>query len=287
METNRLLRTLIYLFAGLIVLFVLLIGVNYLGSLAGRGDDLRRGAEEASRSAAARAAAALAAARQSGGARASLVPGYRQGLSTASVKAEGAINLVKEKDFGGVAEKPKSMMEVLDELSGGDKSKPQPIALKARDLDKKIRVEGDPGKEPSLKGAAMPELGRGPGQEGVTLLSAPVDYKLFRSSETWTAFTARRKCRAETEASSGFRPAVSAFAAPDFSRDAVVVLVSMSDLPNGIFKIVKAEKAGREIVVSYRVDPLAMSAGAPTPQHDFYSGAVIPAGLKVRLAQVP
>ncbi len=287
METNRLLRMLIYLFSGLIVLFLLLMAVNYIGSMAGRGEDLRRGAEEASKSASARADAALAAAAQSGGARASLVPGYRQGLSTASVRAEGAINLVKENDFDGVAEKPKSMMEVLDELSGGDKSKPQPVKLKDRDLDKKIKVEGDPGKEPRVKGVAMPELGRGPGQEGVTLLSAPVDYKLFRSSETWTAFTAKRKCRAESGASAGFRPSVSSFAAPDFSRDSVVVLVSVSDLPSGIFKIVKAEKAGREIVVSYRVDPLAMSAGSPTPQHDVYSGTVIPAGLKVRLAQVP
>lgn len=287
METTRLLRTLIFIFSGLIVVFLLLMALNYFGSLAGEGAPWREKAASEEQSASERADAALAAAKASGGARASLVPGYRQGLSTASVRADGAINLVKDSSFGGVAEAPKSMMEVLNELSGGDKSKPQPIALKDKDLDKKITVGGDPGKEPRVAGAAMPELGRRPGQEGVTLLTAPVDYKLFRSSETWAAFSASRKCRAEPEASASFKPAVSSFSAPDFSRDAVVVLVSVSDLPNGIFRIVKAEKAGKEIVISYRVDPLAMSASAETPQHDLYSGAVVPRGLKVRLSQVP
>ncbi|MCM2266434.1 MAG: hypothetical protein NDI60_01520 [Elusimicrobiales bacterium] len=284
---TRLLRTLIYLFSGLIVVFSLLMLVNFFGSLAGRRLDLP--GQEGPKAASAEAAAqeALAAARQGASPRASMIPSYRQGLSTAAVKTEGAIMLVKEKAFGGVVEEPKGMMEMLGELSGGDKNKPAPVSLKESDLGKKVSIGLDPGKEPSLAGSSMPELGRRPGQEGVTLLKAPVDYKLFKSSETWAAFTASRKCSANPEAAAGLKPVPSSFAAPDFSRDLVVVLVSVSELPNGIFKIVKVEKAAREVVISYRVDPLAMAAGAENSQHDFYSGAVIPGGLKVRLSQVP
>ncbi len=286
---TRLVRTLIYIFTGLIAVFTLLILLNYAGSFMGRPSEMpgQEEKEEEPGSAEAAARAALAAAQQGGGARASMVPGYRQGLSTSSVRSEGAISLVKDSNFAGVAEKPKGMMETLEELSGGNRRKPAPIALKDSDLDKKISVPGDPGKEPRLAGQAMPELGRRPGQEGVTLLTAPVDFKVFKSSETWWAFTATRKCRSSAAAPSGFKPQPSSFSAPDFSRDSVVVLVSLSELPNGIFSIVKVEKAGKEAVISYRVDPMAMAAGAETDRHDFYTGAVVPAGLKVRLAQVP
>jgi hypothetical protein len=282
----RILRGLIYGFVGLIIVFALLMAVNYIGSFAGSrafmpGQEERPGAAEAA------AQEALAAARQGGMPRGSMLPVPRQGLSTSSVRADGGIMLVKEAQFSGVAEEPKGLMETLSEMSGGDKRKPAPVKLKDSDLDKKINIGGDPGKEPRVAGAAMPELGRRPGQEGVTLLSAPVDYKIFKSSNTWAAFTASRKCRAEPGAAAGLKPAPSSFASPDFSKDLVVVLVSLSDMPNGIFKIVKVEKAGKEVVVSYRVDPLAMAASAETDQHDFYSGAVIPGGLKVRLSQVP
>lgn len=285
---NKVLRVLIYIFSGLIAVFSLLMLVNFAGSLAGRRAELP-GQEGAGKppSAEALARQALESAKLGAGARGSMIPGYRQGLSSGAVKTEGAIMLVKDSSFGGVLEEPKGLMETLNELGGGDKRKPSPVALKDSDLDKKIDIGGDPGKEPKLAGQAMPELGRRPGQEGVTLLKAPVDYKLFKSSETWAAFSSSRKCRAETAASEGLKPAPSSFAAPNFAKDSVVVLVSLSDLPNGIFKIVKVEKAGKELVVSYRVDPLAMAAGAENDQHDFYSGAVIPAGLRVKLAQVP
>lgn len=284
----KLARTLIFLFSGLIVVFTLLILLNYAGSLLGGRAEMS-GQEETAQepeSAEAQAQAALAAAKQGVAPRASMVPGYRQGLSTDSVKTQGAISLVKDGNFSGVAERPKGMMEALEELGGGDRRKPSPIALKDSDLDKKIQPVGDPGKEPRLAGQAMPELGRRPGQEGVTLLKAPVDYKVFKSSETWWTFAATRKCRSTAEPAAGFKTPPSSFAAPDFSRDSVLVLISVSELPNGIFRIVKVEKAGKEAVVSYRVDPMAMAAG-PDDQHDFYSGAVVPAGLKVRLAQVP
>jgi len=280
---NKILRLFIYIFSGLIVIFSLLMVVNYLGSLAGSPG--RESAVKTAQGAEAQAQAALMAAKQGLIPTGSLIPSYRGGLSTAAVKTDGAIMLVKEKTFGGVAETPKDLMSLLGELGGGDKRKPAPIAMKDADLDKKITVGGLPDREPRLAASTMPEMGRQPGNEGVTLLSAPVDYKVFKSSETWWTFAASRKCRSASEAGSGLKPEPSSFASPDFSRDAVVVLVSVSELPNGIFKIVKVEKAGKELRLDYKVDPLAMAAGGD--QHDFYSAAVIPKNLPLKLRQVP
>jgi hypothetical protein len=179
------------------------------------------------------------------------------------------------------------MAEVLDELGGGSKHKPAPVALKDKDLDKAISIGGGEGLEQDLTASTMPELGRGPGQEGVTLLKAPVDFKVFKSSETWWAFANTHKCVSTVDAEAVARLKLSLLSGPDFPRNWVVVLVSVSDLPNGILKIVGVEKAGKTLLVSYRVDPLAMSAASIRDQHDFYSAAVIPAGLPVKLIQVP
>ncbi|HAT71299.1 MAG TPA: hypothetical protein DCS63_00605 [Elusimicrobia bacterium] len=284
---TKFLRTLIYIFSGLIVVFSLLMLVNYFGSLAGARLDLpgQEAAGKKEPGASALAQEALAAAQYGGVARGSMIPSYRPGLSTSAVKTDGAIMLVKEMSFDGVAEAPKDLMSVLSEMSGGDKSKPAPVAIKDSDLDKKITVEGVAGKEVRRPAASMPELGRQPGREGVTLLNAPVDYKIFKSSETWRAFTASRKCRPALAAGSGGTPAASPFASPDFSRYSVVVLVSVSELPNGIFKITGVERTGKELRLDYRVDPLAMAAGGD--QHDFYSAAVIPKGVPLKLRQVP
>jgi hypothetical protein len=288
---NKLLRLLIYIFSGFIVLCSLLMLVNYFGSLAGSRLDLPGQENPAKKALSAEALAqeALASAKAAAGiglGSGSIIPSFRVGLSSSAVKTDGAIMLVKEKSFDGVAEAPQDLMAVLSDLSGGDKRKPAPIAMKDADLNKKITVGGPVGKEARLTVSTMPELGRRPGQEGVTLLNAPVEFKVFKSSETWWAFTASRKCRAAAEAGAGLKPAPSSLAGPDFSRDAVVVLISVSELPNGIFKILKVEKAGKELLLDYRVDPLAMAAG-DDDQHDFYSAAVIPRNLPVKLRQVP
>ena len=283
-------RALVYAFSGLIVVFALLILVNYAGSLAGSRADQPGQDQPLGKLSGAEAMArqAVGAAKYGGGARGSMIPALRQGLSTAAVNSEGAIMVVKEKDFRGVAETPKDMMAVLNELGGGDKRKPAPIALKESDLDKKIKnLGGAPGKEPSLKASSMPEMGRGAGQEGVTLFTAPVEYKIFKSSETWWAFANSHKCRSTAETGAGTKPLPSPLSGPDFSRESVVVLVSVSDLPNGIFKIIRSEKTGKEFLVTYRIDPLAMAAGNETSQHDFYSAAVIPKLSSVKLNQVP
>lgn len=268
---NRLLRMLIWLFSGLIVVFLLLILVNYIGSLTGAPSAYSEEEEQKPASAAEMARQALNSARYGGPVpTSSMVPGYRKGLSTASVNTDGSISIVKEKEFGGVAEQPKDMMAVLNELSGG-KKKPDPIALKDSDLDKKISV-GRPDKEPGLRVSTMPELGRRPGQEGLTMLSAPVNYKIFKSSETWAAFTASRKVKT---------------ADFDFRAHNLLILVSLSDFPSGIFSVAAVEAGKKETVVRYRVDPLAMAAETPQARREAFAMAPVPKGPPVRLEQVP
>lgn len=272
----------------LIGLFTALMAINLIGSFVGSRYDTPEKTEAAKPPSAEELAnQALAAARRSGGGSASMQPYYKQKLSSAAVNSNGAIMLVKEKGFKEVAEKPKTMNEVLEELGGGDKKKPAPVALKYKDLDKKINIGGSERLEPKLGVSTMPELGRGPAQDGAALLQAPVDFKVFRSSDTWQAFAITHKCLSPASGTREANRTAVPIAAPDFAKEWIVVLVSLSDLPNGIFEIVKVAESGKELAVSYRVDPLALSAAASRDQHDFYSAAVIPAALPVKLTQVP
>lgn len=271
----KFLRTLLIASSALVAVFAFLILVNYLGSLSGSRADMP-GQEEGGGKLPVSdelAQQAMTAARYGGGPRASMIPSSRQGLSTAAVNSQGAIMMVRDKNFGGVAEPPKDMMSILSELGGGDKKKPAPIRLKESDLDGEIKsLGGGPDKEPRLKGAAMPEMGRGAGQEGVTLLSAPVDYKIFKSSETWWAFVNSRKLKPENR---------------DFSAYDLLILVSLSDFPSRIFNITGIERGKKETVVSYRVNPLAMASELAPGQTDSYPSAPVPKGVAIRLQQVP
>lgn len=279
----RAIRALIYMFSGLIVIFFLLMLVNFIGSFSGARLDAdgREISEEKPESAETAAQQAMAAARAGGVPRASMIPSSRQGLSTAAVTSDGAIQLVKEKDFDGVAEKPKDMMSMLSDMAGGDRRKPAPVRLSDADLDRKLRDLGASSPKHGVKVSSMPELGRGSALEGVTMLAAPVDYKVFKSSETWWAFANSHKYRQDA----GLEPVRSPLSAPEFANDSVVVLVSVSELPNGIFRIVRVDRVGRNVLLNYKVDPLAMAAGAGS--HDFYTAAVIPKDSAIKLTQVP
>ncbi len=272
---TKFLRLLIYLFSGLIVVFALLMLVNYLGSYAGSrivlpGQEAAGDKKEINPEAFARQA--IAAAKYGAGARNPVFPGGGANFSTGPVNSGGAIMLVKVKDFSGVAESPKGMMDLLNDMGGGGRNKKPVIALGEADLDKKISVPSAPEKGPRRGASPMPELGRSSGQEGVTLLSAPVDYKIFKSSETWWAFANSRKFRPEAQ---------------DFSSADLLILVSVSDFPSGIFKITGVETGKKETVVKYRVDPLAMGQDTPKEQREAYAAAPVPKKLPIRLQQVP
>ena len=194
-----------------------------------------------------------------------------QGISSASLRSEGAIMLVREKNFNGVAERPKSMMAALNEM-GSNKNKAT-IVLSDSDLNKKIAALAPPERLPRLNGAAMPEMGSDPGSEGGALISAPVDYKIFTSSEVWWSFANSRKLKPIDH---------------DFSSSDLLILISVSDFPSDIFKIAGVEKSRKETVIKYRVDPQAMSARKDEDDKETFAGADVPRkGPPIRLQQVP
>ncbi|MFA6435477.1 MAG: hypothetical protein WCW52_12370 [Elusimicrobiales bacterium] len=259
------LRT-IKLFLGLF-LGVLCVFLGFM--LAGRHET---GKPAARLSAGAQAARSLAEARAGAGENPP-VP-YRTGLTTGSVRSEGAIAMVKSGEFSGVAEEPQGMMEMLTDMSGSNKKKRPPVYLTDKDLEKKIMVDRAGLPEPSLSASVVPGLGQSAAGAagGKTMFTAPVDYKIFRDLETWKAFASTHQ---------GHYPPV------DFSREEMLILVSLSDLPSGIFKIEGLKKSAKETVVLYRVDPLAMASGNEAKEQNYYSAAAVPKAADIKLEQVP
>ncbi len=258
-------KLLIGFFPGLICLFAGLIALNYFDSKPAApafsaGADARR---------------ILAEAAAGANTREKVPPVYRTDLSTDSVRSQGAIMLVKNGEFGGVAEEPEDMMDKLTELSGSNKKKNPPIRFTEQDLDKTVVISRSNEPEPPLNSSAVPGMDDSTStlpMGKMNMISAPVDYQLFTSSESWRAFAISHK---------GHFPAV------DFSKERMLILVSMSDMPSGIFKITGLKKASRETLVLYRVDPLAMSTGNEGKEYEFYSAAPVPKGADIRLRQVP
>lgn len=262
--STRTIRFLIYFFLALIGIFFLLMVVNFIGSHTGKRSDAPVVREEGG------IAGLFYGMYKYDRTRNTKLPSARQGLSTASVRAEGAIMLVRDEKFSGVAEKPKTGMDALISLGGGGKKGPPAVSLREGAVLNKIAA---PGPGPQKAAAAMPELGGQGGQGGVTMITAPVDYKIFKSSAVWQAFAAPRHIRDTGH---------------DFSSADLLILFSVSDFPNGIFKVLGVERSGKETVVKYRVDPLAMAAGAAQELRETYASAPVPRkGPPVRLVQVP
>jgi hypothetical protein len=255
----RLVRHLVSFLFALLGLFLILMFANRLGSLFGTrapapekkaGDDLFYSRAKPA------------------GVPPGTLPVERRGL--AEVKAEGAIMIVKRPDFKEAAEKPKSLMASLNEMGGSKKKGPPAVPLKDSDLAKPLSVSAPPAL-PKLA-ADILEPGRGEAQEGATLFSAPVNYKLFATAELWKTFCEARRVKC---------------AAHDFSREDLLILVSVSEFPDGIFRIAGVDAEGGQTVVKYRVDPLAMSEEASPAARKAYASAGVPRGRPVKLKQVP
>lgn len=258
-------KLLIAFFAGLLALFIGLIALNYF--------DAKPEAPAFSAGAAAQHALAEAAFSADTREKAPIV--YRTDLATGSVRSHGAIMLIKNEEFGGVAEEPEDMMDKLTEMSGSNKKKNPPIRLTEQDLDKTVVISRTNEPEPPLNRSAVPGMGDSTStlrMGETTLITAPVDYQLFTSSDSWRAFAVSHKGH---------------FPAADFSKERMLILVSVSDMPSGIFKITGVKKAPRETFILYRVDPLAMSAGNEGKEYEFYSAAPVPKGTDIKLQQVP
>ncbi|MBI4655409.1 MAG: hypothetical protein HY746_01555 [Elusimicrobia bacterium] len=200
-------------------------------------------------------------------------PQYKPDESAEAGKVRGRIMIVGEKDFEGVEEPPKSMMEVLQEMADAKKKIP-PIYLSDSDVSKKISISRGNIKEPSLKASSMPAPGDSTDPvSGLAMIRSPVNYKIFKDSATWSAFADLHKVRVRKI---------------DFDREDALILVSMSDFPSGIFKIVKVEKKRSQLTVKYRVDPLAISVENPDKEQDFYASIAIPKNPSgIILEQVP
>lgn len=251
-------RRLILFFLALTGLFVLLMAVNYFGGRTWR----KAPPPETDKS-------QMYVSALKPPAPGDLLPAGRQGLSTHSVVSEGAIMLVRENDFRGVGEKPKSMIATLNEMSAKRKG-PPPVSLRESDLAGKML---SPAREPALRlaGAGMPGLGSA--AAATALIAAPVDYKVFKSSDVWQAFAAARRIAGVKH---------------DFSSADLLILVSLSDYPDGIFKITEVKRTPAATVVRYRVDPLAMADEAGEAARAVYAAAPVPRrGPPVKLEQVP
>ncbi|MCG2726342.1 MAG: hypothetical protein L6420_08870 [Elusimicrobia bacterium] len=194
--------------------------------------------------------------------------------TSAAVYSHGAISIVKDSNFEGVNEPPKSMMQKLQDMAKSKRDKFDPIALTEQDFKKKIFISTDVLKQ-SIKSSKVPGMGNDDLQADskITMIKAPVDYKLFTGAKTWEAFASSHK---------GDFPVI------DFTKKNAVILVSLSDFPSGIFKIADTIKTPKEIIIKYRVNPLIMAVNNEPDKHNYYTAAVISkSDLPIRLVQVP
>jgi len=181
----------------------------------------------------------------------------------------GAIRIVKENSFSQVAEKPKSPMETLMEMAGGKKDK-SPVRLNDSDLNKKINLYERMSDSESLKVANVPQLGEEP-KTRISKIYAPVTYKVFQNEKDWNEFVKFNKFR-------DFKP--------DFSNSNVIILVSNSDLPNGIFFIDSVKTEKNIASVYYRINPLEMASNNENKNQNHYSAANVPKGAQIKLIQI-
>jgi hypothetical protein len=262
---GKILRVIIYLFLGLIALSLILILVNVLGSRL--RPEPRPAARDNVADSYLQGHLTTPVIRQKLPPDPGTLPSGREGLSAA---AAGTMMVVRNKNFGGVAERPGNMIAELNKKEA-ERNKPAPISING--LSGAIVSPSAVNKEPGVPARAMPELGQEAGGGGVALVKVEVSYKLFRSSEVWRPFCESHKIKD---------------APVDFVSWDMLILVPGGGYPAGILSVAAVEKGAAETVVKYRVDPLAMSAGAEEGAPEKYAFAPVPKKYKkIRLLQVP
>jgi hypothetical protein len=188
----------------------------------------------------------------------------------AEVRSEGGIMIIRDRNFEGAAEKPKSMEQMLREMA--ESKKPAAVSLNDAQLDNmRIKPGGGP-YEGAVKKSAVPLPGGEMQEGGPGMISAPVDYKLFRDRNAWNAFRSSHK---------------GDFPESDFRTNFPLILVSVSELPSCIFKIAGVAPSRAAVNVYYRLDPLAMAADGSGNDYEIFSSTLVPAGFDVKLVQVP
>ncbi|GAB4029392.1 MAG: hypothetical protein Fur0012_03690 [Elusimicrobiota bacterium] len=179
-----------------------------------------------------------------------------------------SIKLIKDKNFSEVAEKPKSPMQRLIEMAQGKDR--NPIYLSEQDLNKKINLYDRVSSEEKLRPSEVPPPGEEP-KTRISRISAPVTYKVFHDENSWKEFLKDHKVR-------GIKA--------DFSKNDVLILVSNSDLPNGIFLVDSFKSEKGIATVYYRVNPLEMSSSSESKAQNHYSAINIPKRSEVKLEQI-
>ncbi|MBP7795180.1 MAG: hypothetical protein KA059_00165 [Elusimicrobiales bacterium] len=181
-----------------------------------------------------------------------------------------SIKIVKNDGFGGVSEKPVDPFTQLAEMAK-EKNKVY-VNLKESDLDKKINLYADMKTEKKLKKVVVPEMGKEP--SSITPIDVPCDYKIFQSSSGWKSFTEHNRIREK-------------ISDINFNKEQVVILISKSDIAQGVFKIDSVSIKNNTATISYRVNVFEISDDNPDAKRDFYTAAKIPKNIKnIELKQI-
>jgi len=171
-------------------------------------------------------------------------------------------------DFKGVGEKPKNPMQILNDMAAPEKPF---VSFSKSDYDGKIMISSESAQPKLDRSEGVPEPGLPLERSRITKISAPLDYKIYRDAKVWKAFADANGIKTDN----------------DFNKNALIVLISMSDFPNGIFSIKEIKKEDGGLTVYYSVNPLLMSAGIEENLRNQYAVSAIPKDTKtVTLKQI-
>jgi len=181
-----------------------------------------------------------------------------------------AIKIVKDSKFEEVAQEPVDPFTQLAEMAR-EKKKPF-VSLSEKDLDKKVNLYDKINNSEKIKTVNVPKMGEDL-LSSITPIYAPCKWQVFKSSSSWESFLQQYRVREKPEI--------------DFSKNYLLTIVSLSELPPGVFKIDSYELSGGTLKVKYRVDILEIAEENKDAKRDFYSVIKIPQNYKsIELIQI-
>lgn len=187
-------------------------------------------------------------------------------ISSKEVFNTEAIKLIKDKNFKEILEKPKDPFSQLAELAR-PKNKTY-VTLKESDLNKKIAPN-----QTAFEKFKIIEYDITSSTSNTSPIYAPCDFMIFKTSTSWESFSNIHKIKNKLT--------------PDFSNENVLVIVSKSELPPGIFKIEEVVYEKDTAIIKYRVDVLEMAEENPNAQTNFYSATtVLKKAKEIKLKQI-
>lgn len=188
----------------------------------------------------------------------------KQDISDKDIFSTPAMKIIKDKEIDEIAEKQQDPFTEMAELA---KSRRKTyVMLDEKDLNKKINLSSR-----SIDDMRIQEY-KGGSSLGYQAIYAPCDYIVFKSSSSWETFKQTHRVREVL--------------LPDFSKENVVVIVSKSELPSGIFRIKKVSVEKKISYVDYYVDVFEMSEDNPEAKPNSYSAAIVPKDTVIKLRQL-